>query len=111
MGSLFLDILMLFTAQNTDRLFTRSLVNGLNDFLTRPWAEQRNGKPISDLWLAQQLRPYGIRPRSLRISDVVARGYLKDDFMDSFRRYISRSELDALTTEIDKSDPPEANLH
>jgi uncharacterized protein DUF3631 len=99
-GSLLLDILILFKAGNTDRLFTRALVAGLNNLGERFWAESRAGKPITDLWLAQQLRPYDIRPRSLRIGDAASRGYLETDFADAFKRYVPRSEIEALKADL-----------
>jgi len=49
--------------------------------------------------LARQLRPYVIRPRSIRTAEGVAGGYCLEDFMDIFRRYISRADLNALTAE------------
>src|SRR3977135_114249 len=59
-GSLLLDLFILFIQDGTGRLFSRSLVAGLNGFADRPWAELRNGKEITDRWLSQQLLPYGI---------------------------------------------------
>jgi hypothetical protein len=86
----------LFTHNAVDRIFTRSLVDGLNAFTGRPWAEMRKGKPIDDLWLAQQLRPYGVQSRNIRIDGIQAKGYLQEDFTDVFRRYIPRSEIKSL---------------
>jgi len=54
---------------------------------------------------SHQLRPYGIRPKTLWIGNTAAKGYLKEDFMDVFRRYIPESELDALRA---RPKPPEA---
>ena len=105
-GSLLLDIFILFTDAKVDRLFTRTLVDGLNSrSLSRPWMELRRGQDITELWLAQQLRPYGIRPRTLRIDGTQAKGYLEEECMEAFRRYIPRSELEALLAE---SKPDEA---
>jgi len=64
--------------------------------------EMRKGKEITDIWLAQQLRPYGIRPTTIWLGDIQAKGYFQDDFLDVFRRYISRSDLDALSAELGK---------
>ena len=95
-GSLLLDIYTLYTIDKTERVFTRELVGWLNGLENHAWAERTKGKPINELWLAQQLRPYRIFPRSIRIGERVSRGYYLDDFMDSFRRYISRADLLAL---------------
>jgi len=105
-GSLLLDIFVLFAVEETDRMFTRTLLDGLNQRTDRPWAEMRNGKEITDLWLSQQLRPYGIRPRTVRIGDSRAKGYFQEDFMETFRRYIPRSELDALLADRKEAQPP-----
>jgi putative DNA primase/helicase len=105
MGSLFLDILLLFTTEQNQTLFTRTLVAGLNQFSDHAWAEARKGKPITDIWLAQQLRPYGIRPRSVRLGDDTGKGYVMEDFKESFKRYIQRSEFEALVR--DNAEPAE----
>jgi hypothetical protein len=100
MGSLLLDIFMILATTGGDRVFSRTLVLGLNQTPDRPWAEMRKGKPVTELWLAQRLRPYGIRPRAIWIDGTQAKGYLHDDFKELSRRYIPRSELEALRDEL-----------
>jgi len=100
-GSLLLDIFILFANVQVDRMFTCSLVAALNSLGNRSWTEMRKGNGITDLWLAQQLRPYGVKPKSLRIGDTVLKGYLYEDF----RRYIPRSEMDALLAENAEASP------
>src|SRR5438105_14730630 len=78
---------------------TYLLIYGLHGFGHRPWTEMRKPKETTDLWLAQQLRPYGVKPRNLRIGDKVLKGYLYDDLIDVFRRYIPKSEFDAFVAE------------
>src|SRR5205823_13495567 len=94
-SSLLLDILLMFALSNRDRLFTRSILEGLIDRPDRPWAELRRGKQITDIWLAQQLRPYGIRPRTVWMDGEHAKGYVQEDMKDVFRRYIPSSEWEA----------------
>jgi hypothetical protein len=95
-GSLFLDMFCAFVLSGADRLFTRDIINTLNYHLDRPWGVARNGKPITDIWLAQQLAPYGIRSKTIWIGDDHAKGYLAEDIQEICRRYVSRAELDAL---------------
>jgi putative DNA primase/helicase len=96
-GALLLDIFIIFVESKADRLFSRDLLDALNQrFSDRPWTDLRKGRQITDLWLAQMLRPYGVRPRNIHIAGIQAKGYLLDEFKDVFRRYISRAELDAL---------------
>jgi hypothetical protein len=112
-GSLLLDILAAFAHVNSGgadgRIFSRTLVVRLNHLVDRPWMELNRGRPITDAWLSQRLRPYGIRPKTIRIGEIQAKGYSIDDCMDAFRRYIPRPELDALIADSKPLDPPHAN--
>jgi len=92
-----------------ERIFTRDLVAALNYRRDRPWAETFKGKEITELWLASQLRPFGIRPHNLWIDGVQAKGYVMEDFLDIFRRYISKSELETLKAYWQPAAPPEKN--
>jgi hypothetical protein len=115
-SSLLLDIMILFVQSAlaeqkarvepttgpaaAGRLFSRELVEGLNASNQRPWAELTRGKPITDMWLARQLRPYGVQPRTLRRDEIRAKGYFEEDFREAFARYIPRSELQALVEDM-----------
>ena len=79
---------------NGHRLFSKELVAALNWKEGRPWREVLRGKEVTELWLAQRLRPYGIRPRMMRIGEEQSRGYMESEFRETFRRYIPRSELE-----------------
>ncbi len=105
-GSLLLDIYLQFLSRCVDRLFSYELVQALNGCSDRPWLEARRGRPITDLWLSQQLRPYGIRPRNLRLNGTQAKGYLLEEMMDVFRRYIPKSEARAFIDEAADPAPP-----
>jgi len=95
MGSLLFGIALQFVNTGAQRLSSREIVTGLNDLPNRPWATLRQGREISELWLSEQLRPYGIRPRTIRIGQTTARGYHEEEFRDVFRRYIPKAEFDA----------------
>jgi hypothetical protein len=99
-GSLLLDILFGFLQRDSERMFSRDLVTWLNGFADRPWMELKIGKEITERWLSQQLRPYGIRPRMLRIGEEQSRGYVESEMSPIFERYISRSEYEAFKTEF-----------
>ncbi len=99
-GALLLDILAVFVNSKQDRLFSRTLVDGLNTQVDRPWTDLRRGKAITELWLARLLRPYGVLPRMLWLDNGQARGYCLEDFTEVFRRYIPKSEIEALKTPL-----------
>ena len=98
-GSLFMDLLIEFTLAESRRLCSRSIIADLNQLADRPWMQLRKGKEVDEVWLARQLAPYGIRPRTIRTETGTAKGYTRDDFGEAFRRYIPRSELDELKAE------------
>jgi len=81
-------------------MFSRDLVEQLKLCVDRPWLELTRGKPVAEGWVAQQLRPYGIQPKGIRIGEQVAKGYRKEDFMEAFRRYVPRAEVEALRAEL-----------
>jgi hypothetical protein len=96
---LLLDIVFLLVREGGDRTFSRTLVEGLNHNSDRPWAEMSRGKQVTELWLAQRLRPYGIRPKTMWKEGVQAKGYLHEDFKEVFQRHIPSSELEAFKRE------------
>jgi hypothetical protein len=114
-ASLLLDIYLVFLVYKTERLFSRTLVEGLSArSADRPWSEARNGKQINELWLAQQLRPYGIRPRTIWIGQDHAKGYLLADFHETLQRYVPKSDAEAFLAELappksDQGGPPASN--
>lgn len=62
----------------------------------RGWGELGEGKPVTELWLAKKLRPYGIRPKTIWVGEAHAKGYLKEDFAEVFGRYVPRGEASAM---------------
>jgi putative DNA primase/helicase len=105
-SSLLLDCLVLFIHNKTERLFTRDLVRELNTMGPRPWRELAKGKPIDDLWLARQLRPFGIRPQAFRIEQQLGKGYSHEDFVEPTRRYVSKADWEAYLDTIQTKEEP-----
>jgi putative DNA primase/helicase len=112
-GSLLLDIGAVFGEHQAERLFSRDLVSELNCRADRPWAELRHGRAIDELWLAKQLRPYGIFPRSMRIGETKTKGYTLEELRPIFKRYIPQDEKNASkeeTREANASESPKPPL-
>ena len=110
-GSLLLDIMVVFVELKAERMFTRRLIAGLNAFTERPWRELTRGREMTDQILGGVLRPYNVSPRTLWIEGASAKGYAKADFAEVFKRYIPRSEIDALLAEDAalKAHPPSSD--
>jgi Protein of unknown function (DUF3631) len=63
-----------------------------------PWSDFSYGKPLSAAGLSKLLRPFGIRPKTIRFpekekgeGDNVAKGYYRTECEDAFKRYLSET--------------------
>lgn len=66
-----------------------SLVDTLVTYVDSPWAEWRDGKPITQAQLARLLKPFGIAPKVIRLTkDSTMRGYERTQFEDALERYL-----------------------
>ena len=105
MGSLLLDIFVSFIVEKSDRIFSRDLADRLDRLHDPAWASLKKGKGVTPVWLSRMLSPYGIRPKTIWIGDDHAKGYLEEDCIQTFQRYIPRSEVEALRAQIQKPKP------
>ncbi len=87
------DIRELLNEIDSERIFSRVLVESLCAMTDRPWLESNRGRPINERWLAFNLRGFGVRPKTLRIDDERAKGYERADFVEAFDRYLSESNM------------------
>jgi hypothetical protein len=99
-ASLLLDLFFLFARTPGHKLFTREIITSLNLWGARPWAESRNGRPVTDIWLSQQLRRYGVKPKNIWKDGQQAKGFDMEDLTEVFRRYIPKSDVEALVKEV-----------
>ncbi len=83
------DIRRVFNERQTDRLTTADLIEGLCEDDSAPWEDLR-GRQITPQTLARLLRPFGIRPGTVRVGegDNTAKGYKREDFEDTWDRYL-----------------------
>jgi 5S rRNA maturation endonuclease (ribonuclease M5) len=88
-----------FQARRMDRITSANLIGDLIADETGPWATWNRGKPISQRQVADLLKPFSIKPRTIKIdpgsgSDETKRGYLFAWFTDAFARFLSLSPAD-----------------
>jgi putative DNA primase/helicase len=69
-------------------LFTNEILDALQQDENRPWPEWKNGKPITGRQLADLLKPYKIKPQTVRRGAKTDKGYRLDWFEDAFARYL-----------------------
>ena len=107
LSSLLFDVLVAFVQLGGEKAHSHDLVTQLNFRTGRAWQELLKGRPATEVWLSQQLRPYGVRPRSIWINGVSRKGYMKEDFGDIFKRYIPKAEAQELFEELRRPDQEE----
>ncbi|MEM7481069.1 MAG: DUF3631 domain-containing protein [Acidobacteriota bacterium] len=88
---LLVDINRLFASRAADQLFSESLLADLVTLESRPWGEWKRGKAMTAIGLARLLKPFGVRPRKIRIGQETRQGYRAADFADAFARYLPGS--------------------
>ena len=84
------DIRDAFTSRGTDKLSGETLTNYLTGLEGRPWAEWKNGKPLTKFQLSRRLKKYGVVSDALDLGGDEGRlkGYRREDFEDAFARYL-----------------------
>lgn len=89
------DVRAVFDEHDSDRLMTDQLLKSLNDLEESPWAGiTRDGKALDPRGLAQRLGKYGIKSRNVRDGGgKVLKGYMREDFIDSWSRYLPDDTL------------------
>jgi hypothetical protein len=83
---LLLHIQLLFETMKRDRLFTRTIVQALNQF--DGIKELRGGNGLTEVWLSRQLSSYGVESRAMWIGQECAKGYYAEDLKAVFERYL-----------------------
>ena len=88
-----LDLFSICLQAGGKRIFSRTLVAGLNAMTERPWAELRPGRKVTETWLARQLRNYGIEPKTIWLEGQAAKGYLQEELDPVCRRYLPKEQV------------------
>lgn len=102
---LLVDIREILNETDSERIFSRSLVEELCGLSDRPWAEANRGRAITENWLARRLAQFGIKPKTMRIDDDRAKGYEVSDFTEAFERYLTESESSIRDTVTSEQEP------
>jgi hypothetical protein len=81
------DIATVFKGRiDQSNISTVDLIHELSEMDEAPWGDWY-GKQIAARQLSKWLKPYGVRSRSVRISDKTPKGYRREDFVDAWSRY------------------------
>jgi putative DNA primase/helicase len=92
------DIKDIFDEVGEDRVATEELLKLLNEMEDRPWPEYKKGFVITASIVARILKPFNVRPNTIRFLDgSTKKGYHRSDFDDAFKRYLSAREDEDVT--------------
>jgi Protein of unknown function (DUF3631)/Toprim-like len=103
------DSRAVFLQRDADRIFTEDLLDELAQIDDAPWGDWY-GKRISPRKLAQLLKPYGIKPKTIRIGETTKSGYDRGWFADAWGRYLPESDEPARELQPVSSSVGEAEL-
>ncbi len=81
------DVRAVFEATSRPSLATEELLAELREIEDGPWADLR-GKALDSRGLSRRLKPYDVKPKTIRVGDSTPRGYTRDDFIDAWSRYL-----------------------
>lgn len=88
------DLKLVFGA---DEMSSKSLLETLHGLEESPWADLR-GKPLDERGLAQRLRQYGVKSKTIRTGTTTIKGYARADFVDVWDRYLPPSAATSVTS-------------
>ena len=77
-----------FTEHTADRVLSKELLAFLNDQEEESWCTFNRGDVMNARQLADRMKSYGVRSRTIREGTDRAKGYYKEDFDDAFTRYL-----------------------
>jgi len=89
---------------------TDQLIADLTKLDEAPWGDLR-GKAISSRLLANLLKPYGVRPKVVRIGLATPRGYAREDLHDPWIRYLGVPAQESATSATTATEPTSADLY
>jgi hypothetical protein len=94
------DLRDLFDAGQDVALSTDALLTNLKGIEEGPWSDLR-GRELDSRGLANRLRKYEIRSRTIRVGDTTPKGYRREDFEDAWSRYLPEKSATSATSATD----------
>jgi len=99
-SELVLAVLSAFAMRGADKMFTRNLVQEINQSGRDVNLACFGGRPANEFSLAKALRCYGIRPKAIRIGCDVSKGYCVADFRGAREKYVTTAEAQQRGAEL-----------
>ena len=90
------DLKVIFDRRRVEQLHSDDIIDDLVEMEERPWAEWRNGKPITKNQLAKLLAGFEVHPKQVWSNSKNKGGYKLETLKPAFTRYLSPRVLDPL---------------
>ena len=84
------DILGVFNSligEYADRIASSALTSALLALEASPWGDWDKGRSFTASTLAKRLKPFHVRPQTIRMGSETQKGYMRDWFADAWKRY------------------------
>lgn len=101
-AQLLLDILSIFMISGQRKIFSRDLANILRGDSEIAESFAVKNSTIDEYKISKILRPYGIKPTTIRLGGEIKKGYVEADFRDALKRYVPRSDFTARFEELSR---------
>lgn len=88
---------------DVEEMASKSIVQALNSLEESPWGNLR-GKPMDERGLANRLKEYGVKSRSIRVGNATPKGYRRVDFFEAWSRYLPVIADTSATSETSATD-------
>jgi len=89
------------------KLSTETILQKLCDIDEAPWGDLR-GKPLDPRRLANYLRPYGVKSKTIQEGESRPKGYTAEDLFDAWDRYLppaTEKSATSATSETSETEP------
>ncbi|WP_051354932.1 DUF3631 domain-containing protein [Bifidobacterium choerinum] len=88
------DIRVVFDTMQVERVQAKELATELNKMDERPWATMGpDGGGVTPAFIAKTLKNFGVRSsHTVNFGGVRARGFMRDDFVDAWTRYVPEQD-------------------
>jgi hypothetical protein len=96
------DLRMVF--DDEEQMTSRDIIRGLVDLEEAPWGDLK-GKPLDERGLANRLRAYGVKSKTIRVGTATPKGYRREDLHDVWLRYLPLSPAKSTTNATSETGP------
>ncbi|HTF32185.1 MAG TPA: DUF3631 domain-containing protein [Myxococcota bacterium] len=101
------DIWGVFNAQDEDTIFTEDLLEALNGLEDASWGDFR-GRQLTAQGLSRLLKPYAIKPSTVRIGEETKKGYTRAQFQLAWDRYAPSSSSQSCSYPSQRHSPEDS---